>query len=181
MSELSPRQQVARQAGVGLILAGILVTILALVFSQTARRFEPYISADPEDISLQNLLARGIDGNPHVRVREFFFAKEFVFATKPKSHPLDDPMWKYVLLPIYPTNQPQDGQSLQAIIKHQDLGSQVQVSRYGESTSSIRGKVIRKVSSLGSRDIELLTKAFPGRNFSSVLLIEANREPPWPH
>ena len=100
---------------------------------------------------------------------------------KPKSHPLDDPMWKYVLLPIYPTNQPQDGQSLQAIVKHQDLGSQIQVSRYGESTSSIRGMVINKVSSLGSRDLELLKKAFPGQNFSSVLLIEADREPPWAH
>ena len=118
------RQQIALQAGFGVVGVGIILAMLGLFNVFQVQKLGRNISESAEDISLADLLARGADGNPHVWVRDFAFDENYVaLVSQSQNKSMRPETWRYVLVAIRPTNQPGNPGTIPAIVRSNNVGS----------------------------------------------------------
>jgi hypothetical protein len=163
-----------------LSLLFLVVGGLLLYFSFRERNLAEKATPTPEAITLQALIDRGPDGNPHVEIKDFALANNFIYETESEAN---KDRFKKVWLPAAPLQPGQGGGMpapafgpIAAIIKSTDAKNRAAVEGLAQA-ASIRGLVVNKIESLGGEERRLLEQNYPGTNFERCLIIDHNR---WP-
>lgn len=160
---------------------GIVLAVLGIVlgvFGINEWRLSSVSSATPEKISLQNLIARGPEGNANIVLTNYQLGDKFLYITGKRSS-----SWSKVYNPVFPAagppipgRNPIAGGSLQALVLTTRAKNEGELhSRIDKQ--ELPAMVINKISSLGSDDKRLLEQHYPGTNFDRVLIIEEGRTP----
>jgi hypothetical protein len=133
-------------------------------------------SEEPEEIALADLVARGPDGNPHVKIKDFVCGLNLVYEEKGGK-------WQSVYIPTFPAEGgivpklqlPPSG-PVPLIIKSSKAKNQDQADELTRE-SSIQGMVVNKIQSLGSKEKQLLIEHYPGTDFDKCLILQHDRTP----
>jgi hypothetical protein len=137
-------------------------------------------------IRLQDLIARDSDKNKHVELLDFYFGKQYIYATKLVQ-------FRDVYLPVFPNGQPETASNLQLLVwirndrnsneplieTQQDLDRFVtEFNRHPRSLSGILRKptdIVQKLASeaypgLGNQSLQILwTRHYPDQTSINVL------------
>jgi hypothetical protein len=136
-------------------------------------------SATPEEITLKNLIARGPEGNPHVRVKEFLPCQNFIYESTDNST-----VWNKVWIPVIVldlSNPVLGGEQLkpnkvQALIKSSRIKTEREIETVMKP-EGVQATVTNKIESLGSEEQKKLQESYPGTDFSKCLILEEGRQP----
>jgi hypothetical protein len=158
----------------GLLVFGVVFTVMG--FQEMS--LSSASSADPETISLRKLIERGASGNPNLLLTNYLICDDIVV-----EHPQLRDTWNKVWVPIVPF-ETIDGQrpnlanikNPQAIIYSEhvhdehELVAKLQVQQ-------LRGMVTNRITSLASKDKDLLRTRYPNVDFDRCLIFHEGREP----
>ncbi len=131
-------------------------------------------SAQPEDLTLQQLIARGPQGNPNVRLRDFMLGDNFAYFTDDTGT-----YWKRVLVPaVPPTMGEQSAHVLipKVIVKTTHVANEDQLDALHARTQ-LEGLVVNRIESLGKDERDLLIQDYPGIDFERCIIFEEGRKP----
>ncbi len=131
-------------------------------------------SAQPEDLTLQQLIARGPQGNPNVRLRDFMLGDNFAYFTDDTGT-----YWKRVLVPaVPPTMGEQSAHVLipKVIVKTTHVANENQLDALHARTQ-LEGLVVNRIESLGKDERDLLIQDYPGIDFERCIIFEVGRKP----
>jgi hypothetical protein len=180
MSEMNSRQRNALQAGVGVAILGVALIALA-IYNLAQLNSVGDARDDAEGITLAALQQRGRKGNTHVRILEFSFTQQYVawtVTTKSRSGSSYTD-WKYVVLPVYPNDAPAPANALAAVVWTNSVNSDIQVNRWIQGTTSVRGMLRPAKDLLTEGTIADLKRTHPATDFDTLLVLEAGASPPW--
>jgi hypothetical protein len=157
----------------GLILGGILFYV---GFGE--KKLSDRASQAPEEISLENLIARGPSGNPNIILKDFVLCANLVYETKSSGSD-----WSKVWVPAVPTSALPPGQtnggtptSVRAIIFTLNAPNEMALNQRC-AVPKMRGLVTNGLVSLGSEEKSLLHQHYGATNFDTCLIIQEGREP----
>lgn len=158
---------------IGFVLIGIGLVVLCHGYFEWT--MSTRCTAEPEAFTLADLIDRGPDGNAHVSVSNFLFRENFVVQTSKYGS------WKTVWIPVAPNDEVDEPpgrqmESVRAIVKCTTVRDNRGLAAL-EARRAFRGLVINKVDSLDSTEQQLLSRHYPGTEFSRCLLIEEGRGP----
>ena len=131
-------------------------------------------SAQPEDITLEALIARGPDGNPNVRIRDFTLGENYVYFTDDSNI-----YWTSVLIPAVPSSKGDQAAHVlvpKVIVKTTHVPSEDKLDGLRARTQ-LQGLAINRIESLGSEEKEMLAKDYPGIDFAKCIIFEEGRQP----
>jgi hypothetical protein len=120
----------------------------------------------PESIALDDLAARGAKGNLHVTVTHYFPGQDSIVEEKGKTI---NRVW-------VPLRGPSDNQ-IKLIVKSFNFKSNNDIRQFTQR-GSVTGIITNDIHSLGSAEQKELEKAYPGVNFSNMLILEEGRDLP---
>jgi hypothetical protein len=133
-------------------------------------------SAQPEEISLKNLIARGPDGNPNIILTDYVLCENLVYESK-------NGRWTKVWIPAIPTtdlppNATKVGRpgNIRALVFSINAGNEAEVEQRCQQPK-LRALVTNKIVSLGGQEKKLLEQNYPGTDFARCLIIQEGREP----
>jgi hypothetical protein len=168
--------------GIGLMIVGGFL----VVFGFREARLASGASAQPEQISLSALIARGPEGNPHIILTDFQLSDPYIVEQDKGKE-----KWNKVWVPVVPTGRrpnlgmgqlPGPGgmgirttnpQALVYSLKcrdQADLNTRVNVPQ-------LQGMVINRIEGLDSDAKRLLQQDFPATDFTRCLIIQEGRQP----
>jgi hypothetical protein len=142
-------------------------------------------TAEPEKMSLESLIQRGSEGNPHVEITDYYFPGNYVVSTKNNA-------WDHVYFPVEPLNGPKlAGQFLanffgadapriseaKAILIINKVYDQNALETFIRGHETVKGMVINGVRSLETKAQDLLRQNFPQTHFEKVVMLEVDRAP----
>jgi hypothetical protein len=159
--------------GAVLIVIGIILAVVGLQEKNLASG----ASGTPEEITLKDLIARGPDGNPNIILTDFVLCDNYIFKTR-------NGIWENAWVPAIPRenaiqNRGGKPSNVKALIFTINARSQNDLYQRCEQPK-LRALVTNKMVSLGSQERALLTKEYPGTDFSKCLIIQEGREPAGP-
>jgi hypothetical protein len=159
----------------GFLVAGIGFVMIAvpLVNAFNRSRLGAEVSDTPEDLTLERLLARGLSGNPYVRVTQFRFRPDVVTLSKLGR-------WEQIWVPVQTARgggKGEGGGSFGVIVKSKKVHSQADLDEL-TARQEITGLLINVFESLSGKERELLKERYPATDFDRVLILEADRKPP---
>jgi hypothetical protein len=134
-------------------------------------------SSKPERISLQQLIARGPEGNPNIILTEFELGDNFVYETKNGS-------WTGVYVPAMPTGQAKPAMApgqpqapIKAVIFSLNVHSEHEIGTV-LGKRELPALVTNRIRSLGSEEKRLLEQHYgAGIDVDHCLLIQEGRTP----
>jgi hypothetical protein len=178
---MTSHQRNALQAGIGVAVLGVILVGLAIYNLVELNRAGDFRD-EAEGISLSKLLARGRNGNPHIRLLDFSFSAQYsawTVTTRPKGGGNPYTEWKYVVIPVSPRDQAVPANALAAVVWTNSVNSDAQVNRWVNETTSVRG-MLRKANELMNEEtLAGLRRSYPGTDFDNLLVLEAGATPPW--
>jgi hypothetical protein len=159
--------------GIVLIVIGIILAVVGFQEKNLASG----ASGTPEEITLKDLIARGPEGNPNIILTDFVLCDNYVFKTR-------NNVWENAWVPAIPrqdATQNRGGKpsNVKALIFTLNARSQNDLYQRCEQPK-LRALVTNKMVSLGNQERALLTKEYPGTDFSKCLIIQEGREPAGP-
>jgi hypothetical protein len=131
----------------------------------------------PEDLTLQQLIARGPEGNAHVRIRDFVLGENFVYLKDSRND-----VWQVVWAPAGPRQTSPEvprltvPDPLRVIIKDPTARSEHDIWALAQQPY-LQGMVINQIESVGSKEKEVLQRDFPRTDWESCLILEVGRKP----
>jgi hypothetical protein len=136
-------------------------------------------SAEPEEITLKQLIARGPDGNGHILLTDFVPCDNFVHEFEEKNKD----RWTSVWIPVIPAEDanpadkgPPKASNVQALIFSIQIHNLEDIrSRLGKP--KVQALVTNRIKSLDSKSRSLLQKEYPGTDFDKCLIIQEGRTP----
>ena len=131
-------------------------------------------SDQPEDVTLEALIARGPDGNPHVRVSDFVLGDNYVYFTDDTGT-----YWTSVLVPAVPNKMGDQAAHVlipQVIVKSTHASDEDHLNTLRARTR-LQGLVVNRIEALGSEEREILAKDYPGIDFDKCIILEEGRQP----
>jgi len=131
-------------------------------------------SAQPDDVSLEELVARGPDAQPHVRVRDFVLGDNYVYFEDDTGS-----YWTDVLIPAVSSKMGDQASHVlipQVIVKTKHISNEDQLSAL-RARARLEGMVVNRIEALGSEEKDILAKDYPGINFDKCIILEEGREP----
>src|SRR5687767_9950245 len=163
-------------------LIGAFLLIMGVLFSYYGWKEKGLAAAstkEPEEISLKNLIARGPDGNPNIRLKDHVLCDNFVFKER-------NGVWSSAWVPMVPREDVAPGQmnagrpaAVQALMFTANARNQADLyQRCGQER--VRGLVTNRIVNLGSKERELLQQSYPGTDFDRCLIVQEGREPAGP-
>lgn len=169
----SVRRQILRY-GIGLLLAGSVL----LWYAYREWKGSQGASASPESISLEQLIARGPEGNPHLLLRDYVPCDNYTSIPNKQGDG-----WGWVYVPLIPGKLPKYNESLPP-----STGKVEVLARYGtikephqlsllRNPSGIRGLVVNTIDPLSSRDRDALQEHYPEIDLSRCAIVEEGRAP----
>ena len=153
----------------GLVLGGML-----LFACYHEWRLGSAASAQPENLTLEQLIARGPNGNPNVRLRDFQLGENFAYFTD--NHGI---YWTRVLVPAVPSTMGEQAAHVlipKVIIKSTHVANKEQLDSLHARTQ-MQGLVVNRIESLGKDERELLVEDYPGIDFDNCIIFEEGRKP----
>jgi hypothetical protein len=161
-----------------LILGGpCLVAVGLVVFSlgSDEKRLADTAAAQPQEMTLRQLIDRGPEGNPHIILSDFEFAENMVIEKKEKSE-----RWTKVWVPMTPLEVNLDGppkpSSVRAILLSKNVTNNEGLAAL-EAKPKLNGLVTNLIDKLGYKEKQLLANRYPGTNFEKCIIFEEGREP----
>jgi hypothetical protein len=126
-------------------------------------------SSTPDQMTAEQLIARGAEGNPFVEISAFMPASNFVYEEK-------NGRWTEVFIPFGPLDENAAVTTVKAVFKSTQVKSEIDImSTFGGE--KIQGMVMNKIESLGSEEKKLLSESFPGANMADVLIVDVTKNP----
>lgn len=127
-------------------------------------------SSTPDQMTAEQLISRGAEGNPFVEISDFMPASNFVYEEK-------NGRWTEVFIPFGPLDENASAvTTVKAVFKSTQVKSESDImSTFG--VEKIQGMVMNKIESLGSEEKKLLSQSFPGANAADVLIIDVTKNP----
>lgn len=169
----SVRRQILRYA-IGLLLAS------GWLFWYAYREWQGRqgASASPEPIALEQLIARGPKGNPHLVLRDGLPCSDYVALPNKQG---DGWAWVYVpfipgKLPKYNEPLPPSTEKVEVLVRYGTIKGPQQLSML-RNPSGIRGVVVNSIDPLSSRHREALQEHYPGIDLSRCVIVEEGRAP----
>jgi hypothetical protein len=173
------------------ILLVIIILGGAMVFAGVQQmRLASVAKAEPQKISCAKLIESGPGDNAHVELTDFIMVNSAFVTETGKS----GGRWKNVWVPVVPVDgeyrdqiasllggsltpgnlpRPRD---IRVIVNSSKVESESDLDALADQ-DTIRGMVVNKVSSLGSKQKQILADSYPGVNFDNVLILEHGRTP----
>ena len=130
-------------------------------------------SAKPEDLTLEQLIARGPDGNPNVCVRDFVLGDNFAYFTSDSGT-----FWTRVLVPAVPNTMGEQSAHVlipRVIVKSTHVANEDQLDALHARTQ-LQGLVVNRIEALGQDERDLLVQDYPGIDFDKCIILEEGRE-----
>ena len=155
-------------------LAGLGVAFALLFAGFREWQLGAAASAQPEDLTLEALVARGPGGNPHVRVSDFVLGDNYVYFTDDGGF-----RWTSVLIPAVPTTMGDQSAHVlipKVIVKTTHVADEEQLEPL-RARSRLQGLVINRIEELGSEEKEILLQDYPGIDFHKCIILEEGRAP----
>jgi hypothetical protein len=131
-------------------------------------------SAQPEDLTLEALIARGPDGNANVRVSDFVLGDNYVYFTDESGI-----YWTSILVPAMPKTMGDQSSHVlipKVIVKSKHVANEDQLDAL-HARVQLQGMVINRIEELGSEEKEILLKDYPGIDFTKCIILEEGRQP----
>jgi hypothetical protein len=158
--------------GIALIVFGGILGY----FTIQEGRLAATASSTPQEITLQQLIARGPEGNAHIILKDFEFGDNMVYQQDEHGT-----TWAKVWVPVVPHQGIREGVggrilNIQAIVKSSKVPGQSEFNQFATQTS-IQGMVTNRIDSLGSEERGILQKSYPQTDFSKCLIVEDGRKP----
>jgi hypothetical protein len=157
--------------GIGLFVYGVRESLLTAASSQT-----------PETISLQKLVDCGPGGNANIILTEFQLCNNFVRAYKTVGGVDAGGAWTKVWVPAVPRQgilgflREVPGNNIHAIIYSTHVGNENDLHRVLD-VPQLHGLVVNRITSLSSKEKEILQNRYTGIDFDRCLIIEEGRIP----
>jgi hypothetical protein len=160
---------------VGWLLAfvGVVALFLPALVQWSRSRVGKDVSDVPDKLTLAELLQRGLVGNPNVLLSDFSMGDDYLVTTRGDG---PNAPWISVHVPIRPLGQAENG-PFHAVLKSTKVSDASEFAKFRERRT-IQGLVINNVASLSDQEINKLRERYPGTDFSKVLIVQADREPP---
>lgn len=129
-------------------------------------------------ISVQDLMTKGAPDNKHIELADFYFGKQFIYATKLVQ-------FQDVYVPVFAKGQPEDGAHLQLLVwvrndrnSNQGLIQSYQemdelVADYNRSPRTISGVLVRPIGRVKALTLD----AYPGTNMAALQVLWARDFP----
>jgi hypothetical protein len=173
---------------IGLIVLGIALN----VFGITELRLRAGASDQPQAITLQQLIDRGPEGNPHVLVSGLSYCEDFVYEYEGNEN-----RWNCVWIPVVPAgqaplalpelprlpfggNQPLVLQGrpsqIRAIVMTGKVRNQNDFNSF-RNQPAVKGMVTNLVQSVSGERKKLLDEGYPGTDWSRCIIIQEGRGP----
>lgn len=177
---LSRKKSSGSEGGWRVPLITLAVGVAIFVWGFNEMRLSSASSSEPEKISLAKLIERGADGNPNVILTDYLVCEKFVYEGKGVGDKVIG-AWKNVWVPIVPySDDPaalaRGAQNPPALIYSTRVKSENDVLPMLQSPE-LRGMVTNRITSLKSRDKELLGRGYPAMNFDRCIIFHEGREP----
>jgi hypothetical protein len=169
----SVRRQILRYA-IGLLIAS------GFLFLNTYREWKGNqgASASAEAISLEQLIARGPEGNPHLLLRDYTPCGNYTAIPNRQGDG-----WGRVYVPLIPGKLPkyneplpQNTDKVEVLVRYGTIKEPHHLSLL-RNPSGIRGLVINSIDPLSSRDRDALQEHYPGIDLSRCVIVEEGRAP----
>ncbi len=131
-------------------------------------------SSKPEEISLLNLIKRGVAGNRNVLLKDFSFSDNYVYTQKKNGS-----RYEKVWLPIVLPNTEATAKEIQVLILSERLNGEADVTNFVKQHESapVQGLLVNEVHDLDSLARGTLVKSYPQTNFDKCLIVHEGREP----
>jgi hypothetical protein len=160
--------------GVGAVaLFGCIISGILLVQRGSDAKKIGQASKEPEDITLAKLIARGPDGNAHVRVSDLVFDTQYLSQTA-TTNGVESIKYVWAVARV-PGEAP--GGPVRVLVKNSRVSSQSEADAFLASRV-IQGIVINKIDRPDEEDVRLLRGAYPSFDPDKVIMVQADREPP---
>ena len=169
----SVRRQILRYA-IGLLIGS------GACFWYTYREWQGSqgASASPEAIALEQLIARGPEGNPHVLLRNFIPCSNYAaFPSKGGNG------WGAVYVPLIPGKLPaynaplpHSNDKIEVLLLSTSIKEQRDL-RLLRNPSGLRGLVVNSIDPLGSNHRDFLQEHYPGIDLSRCVIVQEGRVP----
>jgi hypothetical protein len=134
------------------------VAIYAGMEAVKAYLIQVHSTADPEPVTLAELLDRQGKPNQHVQVRGFHFGSTYVYQTSRSD-------WMGVWVPVFCD----DGRA--ALVTSGNVRSEVEMERFTQR-EEVTGVVTNDIESLGYGELKKLESAYPQIDFKKIIVIE---------
>src|SRR5262245_14619285 len=158
------------RTGLFLLIAGGVLGFLGYQETTLAAGMTP----EPEEMTLAQLIERGIEGNPYIRVRDFSLGDNFVLEEKSGR-------WNMVYVPAAPRSpQVPPGimvplkSPIQVIVMSGKVRNDEELQNLAKEPA-LTGMVINRIKSLNKQQKELLVQSYPGTDFDSCLIFNHGR------
>jgi hypothetical protein len=138
-----------------------------------------YATKEPEEMRLQDLIARGPGGNPHLLLTDYELCDNLVYESRGAANS----PWTGVWVPIVPRGaadrvpgQRLAPQQVQAILFTTRASDGADLERRCAGPR-LQGLVTNRIMSLGSKERKLLAESYPGTDFSRCIIFQEGRRP----
>ncbi len=131
-------------------------------------------SSQPQELTLQQLIDRGPDGNANVRVSDFTLGDNFAYFS---DH--SDVYWTRVLIPAVPNTMGEQAAHVlipKVIVKSTHVHDDNEMDAIHERTQ-LQGLVINRIESLSKDERGILAQDYPGIDFDHCIILEEGRTP----
>jgi hypothetical protein len=129
-------------------------------------------SAAPQDLTLEQLAARGPGGNPNVRLHDFTLGKDFIPYCEDGGS-----RWSAVYIPALPQSTDRKvGVPAKVIVLTNSVRNEDQLEGF-RARATIQGLVSNDVIDLDPEDKEELAASYPGTDFNKCVIVHEGRQP----
>jgi hypothetical protein len=152
---------------IGLLAIGGML----LYFGYQEWRLSSASSAGPQDLTVEELLARGPEGNPHVRLKNFKLGEQWEYYQYEDAND-----WSCVYVPALPkgSNAASAGSAKVIVITNHARNEQEFATLRTRTT--LTGTVV-SAKDLGADYKQLLAADYPGTDFDKSVLLQEGRQP----
>ncbi len=126
--------------------------------------------AEPDKLTAEQLISRGLNGNPFVEITEFSLGDNLVYEEKAGK-------WTKVWIPLGPASETGvHTDAVKAVITSGKIKSEDDLGMVA-GVSTLRGMVMNQIQSLGGEEKKLLSQSYPGTSGSDVMVIDITKDP----
>jgi hypothetical protein len=157
------------------VFFGILAVLASALFTFIFWRSKVAageVTETPQPYTLQQLVDRGPDGNPHVSISGFAYSQEYLFVKPNANSKIYSRVWQ----PVFPSGSGGQPGSIPVLLKIMSVNNPEDMARFA-SRSTVKGLIINGKTSLDAKERGMLSGRWPNTNFDKVILIEVDREP----
>ena len=161
--------------GIGALIAAAVLGYMTYTEGTLAMQS----SAQPETITLKQLIARGANGNAHIVLTDFELCDNLVnqFNENNKA------VWTHVWIPVVPKDEvdpkhkgPLTPNNVKALLFSTSITNEPEMEAK-LNQPRVQGMVTNRITSLDPKIRNLLKQSYPGTDFDKCLIIQEGRAP----